>query len=107
MQKSCMLEEVQVSPTVLGGVVSIAESLAVGTAEEAARLKVEMDVQSLLGRRELDPGNLPGCNQAQGSSEEFLLSHVPFQKAEVTHILSYPRQTAKSHNFDLVIENAY
>jgi len=97
MQESCMLEEVQMSPTVLRGVVSLAETLAIGTGEETARFKVEMDIQALLGRRELDPGNLPRRNQAQGSSEEFLLSHVPFQKAEVTHILSYPRQTAKSH----------
>ena len=91
-----MLEEVQVAPAILGGIVSLAESLAAGAGEETARFKVEIDIQPFLGCREFDPGNLPGGNQAQGGSEQFLLSHCPFPKAEVTRILPYPRQTAKS-----------
>ena len=76
-QEGLMLEEVEVAPGLLDGVVHRAPcGLALGAVEAGAGLEVESDVEALVGSVEVGRGDEPRRGDAEGELEEVIVAHA-------------------------------
>ena len=72
-----MLEEVEVSPGLLGGVVHGAPGgLALRAIEARAGLEVELDIEALVGSVEVGRRDEPRRGDAEGELEEVIVAHA-------------------------------
>ena len=72
-----MLEEVEVSPGLLGGVVHGAPGgLALRAVEARAGLEVELDVEALVGSVEVGRRHEPRRADAEGELKEVIVAHA-------------------------------
>lgn len=102
MEISCMLEEIQVPPSVLHRVMDGALLTTDRAREPAATRKVDVQVQPLLLHRKGHAVHQPRRNQPQSEEEQLFLDHhqplLGYDHAQ--NSTSYPFKTAGNH-FDL------
>lgn len=83
-----VLEEVQVTPDLLGSIIGFAPGLtALGTGKRRTREEIDPDIKTLLVRLKLDAIDEPGILNVQGYLEEVSFNQESSERSGVTRLV--------------------